>query len=148
MPRGHHKGGTGIWIPTVEKPAERLREREDDGSGRTKTDEDDAQTGDNPDQEDAVTGERQHGRPSEEESRPGQLTPTEDLDGESPETKRLCHIPGGAFLQPVRSCLQSRLNVLVGKEEGERGKKGLMGGGNKGGRDLKKIMGTNRFLNN
>ncbi|KAJ1192652.1 hypothetical protein NDU88_001958, partial [Pleurodeles waltl] len=92
-------GNLDIRIPTVETPGERPREKEDDGSRRTKTDEDDARTEGNPDQEDVVAGERQRGRPTEEESHPEQLTPIEALDGESPETRRLRHVPGGVWLQ-------------------------------------------------
>ncbi|KAJ1082838.1 hypothetical protein NDU88_003003 [Pleurodeles waltl] len=83
-------------LDRVEKPTERLREEEDYGSRGTKTDEDDAQTGGKPEQEDAVTGERKRGRPTDEESRPEQLTPSEDLDDESPGTQRLRHVSGGA----------------------------------------------------
>ncbi|KAJ1193906.1 hypothetical protein NDU88_003202 [Pleurodeles waltl] len=95
-----------IHIPT----AERQREEEDDAIRRT-----------NP-EEDTVAGERKRRRPTEEESRPEQLTDVEALDGESPEAQRLPHIPGGAWLKQVWSCLQSRLNALVGNEEGEREK--------------------------
>ncbi|KAJ1175915.1 hypothetical protein NDU88_001200 [Pleurodeles waltl] len=77
--------------------------------------------------EDTATGERRTQGPPKERSCLEQLTPGESLnEGQgSPETLTLCHVPGGAWLRQVRSCLQSRINALVGREEGEKGRKGL-----------------------
>ncbi|KAJ1087810.1 hypothetical protein NDU88_000973 [Pleurodeles waltl] len=120
----------------MQNPAERPRRGEDDVRVEEKTVEDEVRTGGRPEREDVETGERRCGGPTEEWSYPEQLTPGENLDGEqgSPETQRLRHVPGGAWLQQVRSCLQSRLNALVGKEEGERGRKGGEGGKGRKGR--------------
>ncbi|KAJ1217162.1 hypothetical protein NDU88_004757 [Pleurodeles waltl] len=35
-----------------------------------------------------------------------------------PERQQLCHVPGGAWLQRVRSCLKNRISDIVGREEG------------------------------
>ncbi|KAJ1155640.1 hypothetical protein NDU88_008369 [Pleurodeles waltl] len=37
---------------------------------------------------------------------------------EGPKKPELCHIPGGAWLQQVRSCLRDKLRSIVGREEG------------------------------
>ncbi|KAJ1178638.1 hypothetical protein NDU88_003881 [Pleurodeles waltl] len=85
-------------------------------------------------QGDAVMGESRTKGPRKERNRLEQLTPGESLDEglASPGPTTVRHVPGGAWLQQVQSCLQSRINALVGKEEGERGRKGLKEGEGRG----------------
>ncbi|KAJ1164022.1 hypothetical protein NDU88_004469 [Pleurodeles waltl] len=42
--------------------------------------------------------------------------PTEGQGG--PERQQFCHVPGGAWLQQVRSCLKNRIRAIVGREDG------------------------------
>ncbi|KAJ1114740.1 hypothetical protein NDU88_002971 [Pleurodeles waltl] len=35
-----------------------------------------------------------------------------------PKRQQLCHVPGGAWFQQVRSCLKNRISAIVGREEG------------------------------
>ncbi|KAJ1181422.1 hypothetical protein NDU88_006629 [Pleurodeles waltl] len=76
-------------------------------------------------------GEEEKERDAEETGRrPDQQRP-EDLkekgttDGGQggPETRGLCHVPGGAWLKQIRSCFQSRIKSLVGREEGAGGER-------------------------
>ncbi|KAJ1149359.1 hypothetical protein NDU88_002169 [Pleurodeles waltl] len=83
-------------------------------------------------------------QPEEEEKKNGEATErrTEPLHGEQrwseqliqegtsdegqggPETRGLRHVLGGARLKQVRSCLQSGIKALVGREEGAGGERG------------------------
>ncbi|KAJ1091186.1 hypothetical protein NDU88_004313 [Pleurodeles waltl] len=45
--------------------------------------------------------------------------PTEGQEG--PRRQELRHVPGGAWLQQVRSCLRDRIRSVVGREEGGGG---------------------------
>ncbi|KAJ1215601.1 hypothetical protein NDU88_003209 [Pleurodeles waltl] len=75
-------GNPDIQIPVAKTPVERLRQREET------------------EQEDTEAGEKRSGRTREERSRPDQQTQEENIDGRqgSPETRRLRHVPGGAWL--------------------------------------------------
>ncbi|KAJ1099862.1 hypothetical protein NDU88_004957 [Pleurodeles waltl] len=105
---GAGQENTPLWnpdsrIPIVQNPADRPQWEEDDVRAEEKTKQDDAGTGEKPEWEDAETGERRSDGQPKEWSRPEQLTPGENLDGEqgSPETQRLRHVPGGAWLQQL-----------------------------------------------
>ncbi|KAJ1131414.1 hypothetical protein NDU88_009751 [Pleurodeles waltl] len=39
----------------------------------------------------------------------------------SPEKEQLCHVPGGVWLQQVRSCLKHKIRAILGREEGGEG---------------------------
>ncbi|KAJ1151852.1 hypothetical protein NDU88_004631 [Pleurodeles waltl] len=45
--------------------------------------------------------------------------PTEGQEG--PRKQEIHHVPGGAWLQQVRSCLKDKLRAIVGREEGVGG---------------------------
>ncbi|KAJ1101445.1 hypothetical protein NDU88_006513 [Pleurodeles waltl] len=46
-----------------------------------------------------------------------------------PEKQQLRHVPGGAWLQPIRSCLKNRITAIVGREEGGEGEQREVGKG-------------------
>ncbi|KAJ1107392.1 hypothetical protein NDU88_004782 [Pleurodeles waltl] len=81
-------GNPDIWIPIVQNPVERPRRGEDHARAEENTEEGEEGTEEKTEQEDTEAGERWSKGPHEEQSRPEQLTPGENLDSGqgSPET--------------------------------------------------------------
>ncbi|KAJ1115008.1 hypothetical protein NDU88_003236 [Pleurodeles waltl] len=88
-------------IPIVQNTAGRPWREEDGADTEEQRGEDDVGRERETELEDAETRERRREDPHEEQNRPEQLTPgnkPNERQG-SPETMRLCHVPGGAWLQ-------------------------------------------------
>ncbi|KAJ1187138.1 hypothetical protein NDU88_003917 [Pleurodeles waltl] len=135
MPRGSHRGRTHTdWkagYPGFRRTKKSCRTTHAEQMEKDADEEESVnnEVGNTEEREDAGTNVLATGE--KENSNTRALDPGDDIrTGEGDSGKQqLCHVPGVAWFQPVRSCLKTRLSAIVGREEGGEGEQGEAGKG-------------------